>query len=49
LFKLTLTLRRIAKIFSSVGFKVEEGPEIEDDYHNLHSISTSAEGSVKGK
>jgi phenylalanyl-tRNA synthetase alpha subunit len=28
----TLTLRRIAKIFSSVGFKVEEGPEIEDDY-----------------
>jgi phenylalanyl-tRNA synthetase alpha chain len=35
----TLTLRRIAKIFSSVGFKVEEGPEIEDDYHNFEALN----------
>ena len=27
----TTTLRRISKIFASVGFKVVEGPEIEDD------------------
>lgn len=35
----TLTLRRITKIFSSVGFKVEEGPEIEDDYHNFAALN----------
>ncbi len=35
----TLTLRRITKIFSSVGFKVEEGPEIEDDYHNFEALN----------
>jgi len=35
----TLTLRRISKIFSSVGFKVEEGPEIEDDYHNFTALN----------
>jgi phenylalanyl-tRNA synthetase alpha chain len=35
----TLTLRRIAKIFASVGFKVVEGPEIEDDYHNFGALN----------
>jgi len=34
----TLTLRRIQKIFGSVGFQVEEGPEIEDDYHNFEAL-----------
>ena len=29
---LTLTLRRIKKIFLNMGFSVEEGPEIEKDY-----------------
>lgn len=33
------TLRRIAKIFSSVGFDVVEGPEIEDDYHNFGALN----------
>jgi phenylalanyl-tRNA synthetase alpha chain len=33
------TLRRIAKIFSSVGFSVVEGPEIEDDYHNFGALN----------
>ncbi len=35
----TLTLRRIHKIFASVGFKVVEGPEIEDDYHNFGALN----------
>lgn len=35
----TTTLRRIAKIFASVGFNVVEGPEIEDDYHNFGALN----------
>ena len=38
----TLTLRRINKIFSSVGFSVVEGPEIEDDYHNFGALNIPA-------
>ncbi len=35
----TITLRRIASIFASVGFTVVEGPEIEDDYHNFGALN----------
>lgn len=35
----TSTLRRISKIFSSVGFEIVEGPEIEDDYHNFEALN----------
>ncbi|MDD1606343.1 MAG: phenylalanine--tRNA ligase subunit alpha [Methylococcaceae bacterium] len=35
----TTTLRRISKIFASVGFTVVEGPEIEDDYHNFEALN----------
>jgi phenylalanyl-tRNA synthetase alpha chain len=35
----TTTLRRITKIFASVGFTVEEGPEIEDDYYNFTALN----------
>ena len=38
----TTTLRRINKIFASVGFKVVEGPEIEDDYHNFEALNIPA-------
>ncbi|MCK5728508.1 MAG: phenylalanine--tRNA ligase subunit alpha [Methylococcales bacterium] len=38
----TLTLRRINKIFASVGFKVVEGPEIEDDFHNFEALNIPA-------
>ena len=38
----TTTLRRISKIFSSVGFTVIEGPEIEDDYHNFEALNIPA-------
>lgn len=30
---------RVIKIFSSQGFSVEEGPEIEDDYHNFQALN----------
>ena len=35
----TTTLNRINQIFASVGFKVVEGPEIEDDYHNFGALN----------
>ncbi len=38
----TTTLRRINKIFASVGFNVVEGPEIEDDYHNFGALNIPA-------
>ncbi|MEN9896393.1 MAG: hypothetical protein RLZZ66_42 [Pseudomonadota bacterium] len=38
----TTTLRRINKIFASVGFHVVEGPEIEDDYHNFEALNIPA-------
>jgi phenylalanyl-tRNA synthetase alpha chain len=38
----TITLRRIASIFASVGFKIVEGPEIEDDYHNFGALNIPA-------
>ncbi|MGR8979744.1 MAG: phenylalanine--tRNA ligase subunit alpha [Gammaproteobacteria bacterium] len=38
----TTTLRRISKIFTSVGFQVVEGPEIEDDYHNFEALNIPA-------
>ncbi|MDD2760861.1 MAG: phenylalanine--tRNA ligase subunit alpha [Methylomonas sp.] len=35
----TITMRRIAKIFSDAGFDIAEGPEIEDDYHNFGALN----------
>lgn len=36
---LTRTLERIEEFFISAGFRVEEGPEIEDDYHNFEALN----------
>lgn len=36
---LTLTLNRIKSIFMSMGFVVEEGPEIEQDYFNFEALN----------
>ncbi|NVJ60895.1 MAG: phenylalanine--tRNA ligase subunit alpha [Gammaproteobacteria bacterium] len=33
------TLDRIEEYFSQIGFSVEEGPEIEDDYHNFEALN----------
>jgi phenylalanyl-tRNA synthetase alpha chain len=36
---LTRALGRIDNFFSQVGFKVAEGPEMEDDYHNFEALN----------
>ncbi|MEO1051327.1 MAG: phenylalanine--tRNA ligase subunit alpha [Bacteroidota bacterium] len=36
---LTSTRRRIEEIFERIGFNVEEGPEIEDDWHNFTALN----------
>ncbi|MCX7793098.1 MAG: phenylalanine--tRNA ligase subunit alpha [Thermodesulfovibrionales bacterium] len=36
---LTKTLREIIDIFSSMGFSVEEGPEVELDYYNFEALN----------
>ena len=36
---ITRTLERIESIFSAVGFQVEVGPEIEDDFHNFEALN----------
>jgi phenylalanyl-tRNA synthetase alpha chain len=35
----TKTLRRIEEFFGKAGYTVEEGPEIEDDYHNFEALN----------
>ncbi|MDC0226464.1 phenylalanine--tRNA ligase subunit alpha [Gammaproteobacteria bacterium] len=37
----TKTLLEIEEIFYSAGFKVEDGPEIEDEYHNFTALNIS--------
>lgn len=36
---ITRTLERIEEIFRAVGYTVEVGPEIEDDYHNFEALN----------
>ena len=38
----TRTLRRIEEIFGGAGYRVEEGPEIEDDHHNFEALNIPA-------
>ena len=35
----TRTLQRIEEFFVQLGFSVEEGPEIEDDFHNFEALN----------
>ncbi len=37
----TRTMQRIESIFTSVGYKIAEGPEIEDDFHNFEALNIS--------
>jgi len=39
----TITLRRIEKIFAAAGFAVHEGPEVEDDFHNFTALNIPAD------
>jgi len=34
--------QRIEKLFLQIGFTIEEGPEIEDDYHNFEALNIPA-------
>jgi phenylalanyl-tRNA synthetase alpha chain len=36
---LTETYRLVTRVFESYGFSVEEGPEIEDDWHNFTALN----------
>ena len=38
----TRTLDRINTLFANAGFKVAEGPEIEDDFHNFEALNIPA-------
>jgi phenylalanyl-tRNA synthetase alpha chain len=38
----TRTLRRIERLFANAGFAVQEGPEIEDDFHNFEALNIPA-------
>lgn len=40
---LTRTLRRMQRIFESLGFEVATGPEIEDEYHNFEALNIPAD------
>ncbi len=35
----TRTMERIQALFSQMGFSVEQGPEIEDDFHNFEALN----------
>jgi phenylalanyl-tRNA synthetase alpha chain len=35
----TLVKRRVEEIFTQLGFSIEEGPEVEDDYHNFQALN----------
>lgn len=36
---ITRTMERLEALFTSMGFAVAEGPEIEDDYHNFEALN----------
>ena len=38
----TRTLARIEQLFANAGFSIEEGPEVEDDYHNFEALNIPA-------
>ena len=40
---MALIENQIINIFSSVGFSISEGPEIEDDWHNFTALNTPEE------
>jgi len=38
----TRTIERMESLFTSAGFEVVEGPEVEDDYHNFEALNIPA-------
>lgn len=35
---ITVATREIAEIFGRMGFAIEQGPELEDDWHNFTAL-----------
>jgi len=46
---LELTLDRIKDIFISMGFSIEEGPEVEYDYYNFEALNIPKEHPARGE
>ncbi|MEE9606425.1 MAG: phenylalanine--tRNA ligase subunit alpha [Myxococcota bacterium] len=40
---ITRVIRDMVKFFSSLGFAIEEGPEVETDYHNFEALNIPAD------
>jgi phenylalanyl-tRNA synthetase alpha chain len=40
---ITLVLRDMVRFFASMGFSIEEGPEVETDYHNFEALNIPAD------
>jgi phenylalanyl-tRNA synthetase alpha chain len=40
---LTIVERQIVDVFSRMGYRVEDGPEIEDDWHNFEALNIPAD------
>lgn len=46
---ITVVRRQLIDVFGGMGFKVFEGPEIEDDYHNFTALNTPMEHPARDK
>lgn len=46
---ITLTLEQINDIFLSMGFSIEEGPEVETDYYNFEALNIPKEHPARGE
>jgi phenylalanyl-tRNA synthetase alpha chain len=40
---LTIVERQIVEVFTRMGYRVEDGPEIEDDWHNFEALNIPAD------
>lgn len=46
---LDLTLEQIKEIFLSMGFSIEEGPEVEKDYYNFEALNIPKDHPARGE
>ncbi|MCJ7690231.1 MAG: phenylalanine--tRNA ligase subunit alpha [Clostridiaceae bacterium] len=46
---LELTLERVNEIFLSMGFVIEEGPEVEKDYYNFEALNIPKDHPARGE
>lgn len=46
---LDLTLEKINEIFLSMGFSIEEGPEVEKDYYNFEALNIPKDHPARGE